>query len=76
MIPIPQGCWILSWRGFRIDFAFINSTNFGDPAARPFDLILEYNRNYISEMKKLVDSFEGNLKVFQDAYSDAKPSED
>lgn len=61
---------------FRIDFAFINSTNFGDPAARPFDLILEYNRNYVSEMKKLVDSFEGNLKVFQDAYSDAKTSED
>ena len=61
---------------FQIDFAFINSTNFGDPAARPFDLILDYNRNYVSEMKKLVDSFEGNLKAFRDAYSDAEPSED
>lgn len=61
---------------FQIDFAFINSINFGDPAAKPFDLILDYNRNYVSEMKKLVDSFEGNLKAFRDAYSDAESSED
>lgn len=54
----------------NVDFAFINSSNFGAIADKPFDMIVAENRNYVSSMKKYVDTFEQNLKNFYDAYSD------
>jgi len=54
-----------------MDFAFINSTNFEGVGERPFDMIIEYNRNFVSGMKKYTDTIEQKMKTFYDAYADA-----
>lgn len=54
----------------NIDFAFINSNNFDDVASRPFDMIVDYNRNYVSGMKQYEDAIEQNMEIFYKAYSD------
>lgn len=52
-----------------IDFAFINSNNIGTVAEKPFDMIVDYNRNYVSGMRDIIDKLDSYMEVFYEAYS-------
>ena len=53
-----------------MDFAFINSSNFSEVGTKPFDLIVAYDRNFVSGMEKITDTLGAKMETFLGAYSD------
>lgn len=60
----------LIFSNIAMDFAFINSSNFNDVGTKPFDLIVEYNRNFVSGMTRITNELETKLETFLAAYAD------
>ena len=53
-----------------MDFAFINSSNFEEIGTKPFDLIVAYDRNFVSGMRKISGTLDAKMETFLAAYSD------
>lgn len=52
-----------------IDFAFINSSNFDGIAEKPFNMIVAYDRNYVSGMNKITSNLSAKMESFYEIYT-------